>query len=244
MRKSFWFLSFALVLSFMVCSAQAAIWYSQNFNSLADGDMAGQDGWELITDIDADVGSPTVQSDVVHGASGKALKVEANQEVRRHFDPVYTGEQFLILYFRKEDASSDNTLHIYIGKDEHEWSAGPVLRVGSQSGGDPDKVGAHNGGDRMPVATFVPGQWHQVRIAIDYGALNYDFYFDGDLVAEDFKFRKDAHDALGWLMIGFDSGVGLQGYYDDIIMGDGDGANAAAVDSAGKLATTWGELRR
>ena len=31
-----------------------------------------------------------------------------------------------------------------------------------QSGGDPDKVGAHNGGDRVQVATFVPGEWHDV----------------------------------------------------------------------------------
>ena len=29
-----------------------------------------------------------------------------------------------------------------------------------------------------------------------------------------------------------------------IILGDGDGANVAAVDSEGKLATTWGELKR
>jgi hypothetical protein len=45
-------------------------------------------------------------------------------------------------------------------------------------------------------------------------------------------------------MIGFDAGVGVLGYYDDIIMGDGDGANVTAVDSADKLATTWGSLKR
>jgi hypothetical protein len=245
MRKSFWRVaSLALVLSLVVCNANAAIWYRQNFDNLADGDMAGQDGWQIITaDMAENIASPTVQSAVVHGTSGKALKVEAGQEVMRHFDPLHTGDQFLIIYFRKEDASDDNTLHIYMGKDVHEWPAGPVLRIGSQSG-DPGQVGAHDGGDVKPVAAFVPGQWHKIRIAVSYDALNYNAYLDGDLIAEDFKFRKDAHDALGWLMIGFDAGVGVLGYYDDIIMGDGDGADVTAVDSEGKLATTWAALKR
>ena len=243
MKKIFWFLCFALAFSLVVSGAHSAIWYSQDFNSLPDGDMSGQDGWELITDLDADSASPTVQSAVVHGSSGKALKVEASQEIRRHFDPLHAGQQFLIIYFRKEDDSADNTLHIYLGKDVHAWPAGPVLRIGSQSG-DPTQVGAHDGGTVYPVAPFVPGQWHQVRVAVDYDALSYNAYLDGDLIAEGFKFRDNAHDALGWLMIGFDAGVGVLGYYDDIIMGDGDGANVAAVDSEGKLATTWSALKQ
>ncbi len=223
-------------------SVQAAIWYSQNFDGLADGDMAGQDDWELITDMAAGIASPTVQSAVVHGSSGKALRAEAAQEVRRHFDPVHAGQQFLIIYFRKEDASSDNTLHLYMGKDAHEWSAGPVIRIGAQSG-DPTQVGAHDGGTVTPVAPFVIGQWHKIRVAVDYDTLTYNAYLDGDLIAEGFHFRTDTHDALGWLMIGFDSGVGLQGYYDDIIMGDGTGENITAVDSSGKLATTWASVK-
>jgi len=242
MKKTLYSLSFILVMTFAVCSAQAAIWYSQNFDGLADGDMAGQDDWELITDMSPDIGSPTVQSAVVHGSSGKALKVEAAQEVRRSFDPMHTGQQFFILYFRKEDDSADNTLHVYIGKEDHEWAAGPVIRIGAQSG-DPAQVGAHDAGTVNPVAPFVIGQWHQIRIVVDYGALSYDAYLDGALIAEGYKFRKDIHDALGWIMIGFDAGVGVLGYYDDIILGDGDGLNVAAVDSVGKAATTWAELK-
>jgi len=245
MKKGFWFLSFGLVLSLIVCSAQAAIWYSQNFDNLANGDMAGQDGWDIISeeDMGSVVTSPTVQNAVVHGTSGKALKVEAAQEVVRHFDPVHTGEQFLIIYFRKEDADAGNTLHIYIGKDTHEWSAGPVLRIGDQSG-DPGQVGIHNVNDIIQAGAFVPGQWHQIRVVADYDTLTYDAYFDGDLVAESFNFRNNAHNALGWLMIGFDAGVGVLGYYDDIIMGDGDGANVTAVDAEDKLVTTWAALKR
>jgi hypothetical protein len=244
MRKSVWYLSLALALSLIVCSAHAAVWYSQNFDGLADGDMAGQDGWEIITeDMATDITSPIVQSAVAHGASGKALKVEAAQEVMRHFDPMHTGEQFLIIHFRKEDANSGNTLHIYIGKDTHEWRAGPVLRIGDQSG-DPGQVGIHNGDDIAQAAAFVPGQWHRLRVVADFNTLTYDVYFDGTMVADDFNFRNTAHDALGWLMIGFDAGDGVLGYYDDIIMGDGDGMDVAAVHSEGKLATTWATLRR
>jgi hypothetical protein len=244
MRKGFYFLVSMLVLSLAVGSANAAIWYSQNFDGLQDGDMAGQDGWEIVPDaFSAGLASLTVQSDVVNGASGKALKAEAGQEIWRVFSPVHTGQQFLIIYFRKEDASSDNTLHIYLGKETPEWAAGPVLRIGSQSG-DPTQVGAHDGGTVMPVAPFVVGQWHKIRVAVDYDALTYNAYMDGNLIAEGFHFRQDTHDALGWLMLGFDSGVGVLGYYDDIILGDGDGENVTAVDSDGKIATTWGELKK
>jgi hypothetical protein len=242
MKKVLFSLISVLVLSLAIGSADAAIWYSQNFDGLANGDMAGQDGWELTTDMTAEIASCTVQSAVVHGSSGKALQVEAAQEIRRHFDPVHTGEQFLILNFRKADDSADNTLHVYLGKDVHEWAAGPVIRIGAQSG-DGTQVGAHDGGTVLPVAPFVVGQWHELRVVVDYSALTYKAYLDDALIAEGFHFRKDVHDALGWLMIGFDSGVGLLGYYDDIILGDGDGANITAVDSESKLATTWGELK-
>jgi len=242
MRKVFFSLVSVFILSLAIGSADAAVWYSQNFNGLADGEMAGQDGWELTTDMTADIASPTVQSAVTRGGSGKALKVEAGQEIRRHFEPLHTGKQFLIIYFRKEDDIDGNTLHIYLGKDVHEWSAGPVIRIGAQSG-DPKQVGAHDGGGISPVAPFVVGQWHEIRIAVDYDVLTYNAYLDDDLIAEGFHFRKDVHDALGWLMIGFDSGEGVLGYYDDIVLGSGDGSNVTAVDSESKLATTWGELK-
>ena len=245
MKKFFLFLSFALVFSFMISNSQSAIWYQQNFDNLKDGEIAGQDSWEKITDLVADIGSPTVQGEIFNGRSGKALKAEAKQEVRRHFDPVHAGTQFLIIYFRKEDTSATNTLHIYIGKDVHEWAAGPVIRIGSQSG-DPTKFGAHNGGTVVPVATIVPKQWHKVRVVVSYDKLSYNVYFDNTLVAEGYKFRKDVHNALGWLKLGFDSGVGVLGYYDDIIMGDGDGADIvpSSVSPTGRLATTWAGLKQ
>ena len=116
-------------------------------------------------------------------------------------------------------------------------------RDGAQSG-DPTQVGAHDGSPISPVAPFVVGQWQELRVVVDYDVLTYDAYLDGDQIAAGFHFRKDVHDALGWLMIGFDSGVGTLGYYDDIALGDGDGTNVTAVDSDGKIATTWGGLKQ
>jgi len=246
MRRFYCFLSSVLMFLLIVCGANAAVWYSQNFDKLNDGEIAGQDSWEKINaEMAAGIGSLTVQSAVVNGNSGKALKAEAMQEVRRNFTPIHTGTQFVLISFRKEDAGTDNTMHIYIGKDVYEWQAGPVLRIGKDSGGDPNKVGAHDGADRKQIATFIPGKWHQVRIVVHYDQLNYDVYFDGTLSAQGFKFRKDVHDGLGWLMIGFDTGVGVNGYYDDIVMGDGDGSdyNPSAVSPEKKLAVTWGNLK-
>jgi len=245
MRRIHYFSGFALMLLLVVCSTNADVWYSQNFDNLNDGEIAGQDSWEKTTDLTADIGSPTIQGAVFNGGSGKAMKAEAKQEIRRSFAPIHTGTQFLIISFRKEDAGPDNTLHIYMGKDVHEWQSGPVLRIGKDSGGDPDKVGAHNGADRSQIATFIPGQWHQVRIVVHYDQLSYDVYFDGVEAAQGFKFRKDVHDGLGWLMLGFDAGVGVLGYYDDIIMGDGDGSdiNESAIYPEEKLAATWGKLK-
>lgn len=242
MKKGFLFLSFALVLSLVVSNSESAIWYQQNFDSLKEGDLAGQDDWNLITALEAGIGSPTVQSEIFHGNSGKALKAEAKQEAFRKFVPFHTGTQFLIIYFRKEDVSADNTLHIYMGKEVHEWAAGPVLRIGAQSG-DPTKFGAHNGGTVMPVATVVPQQWHKVRVVVSYDTLSYKAYLDEVMVADGFKFRKDIHDALGWLMLGFDAGVGVLGYYDDIVMGDGDGSTVTSVSPTGRLTATWGEIK-
>ena len=43
-------------------------------------------------------------------------------------------------------------------------------------------------------------------------------------------------------MLGFDGGVDLIGYYDDILFGEGD-TLPLAVDAAGKLATTWAGMK-
>jgi len=220
--------------------------YSQNFDNLDDGDIFGQDGWASIDELSAGMAAPQVQSDVA--LSGKALEVEAFHEAHiRWPEPVETGTCYLSIFFRKEDADASNTLHIYMGKGPLAWTAGPVIRIGSQSG-DPEFIGIHDGSDAniVQAAKFQVGKWHHIREVIDVGTQTFDVYLDGKKLGN-FMFRNEAHNAIEWLMIGFDEGVGLLGYYDAVEfgLGKGEGAfvRATPVESLEKLSTTWGTLK-
>jgi len=222
--------------------------YSQNFDELKDGDLVGQDGWNLITALEAGMGSLTVQSKVA--VKGKAAQVDALQEVYKTYPKsVKAGICYLSIFFRKEDKSTSNTIHIYMGQGALAWSAGPVIRIGNDSGGQPDDIGIHDGSDdvRVQPAKFVVGKWHHVREVMDVDKRTFDVYLDGKKLGN-YKFRNVAHQFIEWLMIGFDGGVGTLGYYDDIEFGTGTGESAynraVSVESAGKLSITWGELKQ
>jgi hypothetical protein len=222
--------------------------YSQDFDKLKDGDLVGQDGWDLITALEAGMGSLTVQSKVA--IKGKAAQVDALQEVYKTYPkPVEAGICYLSIFFRKEDKSTDNTIHIYMGQGALAWSAGPVIRIGNDSGGQPDDIGIHDGSDavRVQPAKFVVGKWHHVREVMDVDKRTFDVYLDGKKLGN-YKFRNEAHKFIEWLMIGFDGGVGTLGYYDFIEFGTGTGEGAynraTPVESKGKLSTTWGELKQ
>ena len=220
--------------------------YSQNFDDLDDGDVAGQGGLELISILTPGIGSPTVQSKVA--LKGKAMQVDTFQEVYTAWpEPVETGTCYLSIFFRKEDNFGSNTLHIYMGKGARAWSAGPVIRIGAQSG-DPNFIGIHDGSDAniVQAAKFEVGKWHHIREVVDVDNQTFDVYLDGKKLGN-YKFRNGAHDTIDWLMIGFDEGVGTLGYYDAIEFGLGTGERAfiraTPVESAGKLSTTWGTVK-
>lgn len=228
------------------------IHYQQNFDNLKEGPLDGQDGWAVGPP--ANMASPIITSDVNHGGPvGKSVEVNANQEVIRDFVPkIKSGVHFFSIWFRFENPGvGNNTLHIYIGDTVREWSAGPVIRIGGQSGGAPDEVGVHDGGDRKQIGKVRKGEWQHILEIIDVDAQTYDVYLDGQLGADDFSWRNPGnHKALGWLMIGFDGGQDLIGYYDDIVFGEGDKSVAddvlrriAPVEAEGKLATVWGRLK-
>jgi hypothetical protein len=202
--------------------------YSQHFDDLDDGDIHGQDGWESIDSLTAGLGSPTVQGDVTLTGTGKALQTEAAQETHIKWpEPVESGICYLSIFFRKENADAGNTLHIYLGKGALAWSAGPVIRIGSQSGGQLDEVGVHDGADdvRVQPAKYEIAKWHHIREVINVDDMSFEIFFDGENVGE-FGFRNASHDTIEWLMIGFDAGTGLQGYYDSIEFGLGEGRDA------------------
>jgi hypothetical protein len=220
--------------------------YSQNFDDLDDGDVAGQGGLELISILTPGIGSPTVQSKVA--LKGKAMQVDTFQEVYTAWpEPVETGTCYLSIFFRKEDVDPANTLHIYMGKGARAWSAGPVIRIGAQSG-DPKFIGIHDGSDDniVQAAKFEVGKWHHIREVVDVDNQTFDVYLDGEKLGN-YKFRNAAHDTIDWLMIGFDEGIGTLGYYDAIEfgLGTGEGAfiRATPVEPAGKLSTTWATVK-
>ena len=221
--------------------------YSQNFDNLKEGELAGQDGWDLITALSAAVGSPTIQGKVA--LKGKAVQIEAMQEGHiRWAKPVNTGTCYLSIFFRKENADAANTLHVYMGQGALAWSAGPVVRIGAQSG-DPGQIGIHDGSDANIVraAAFEVGKWHHLRKVIDVDKQSFDVYLDGKKLGN-YKFRNAAnHKTIDWLMIGFDAGVGLLGHFDAVEFGTGTGSGAfnraASVDPGEKLSITWGGLK-
>jgi len=221
--------------------------YSQNFDNLEDGDIFGQDGWASIDELSAGMGPLQVQSNVA--LSGKALEVEAFHETHiRWSEPVGTGTCYLSIFFRKENADAGNTLHIYMGKGALAWSAGPVIRIGSQSGGALDDIGVHDGSDNVieQPAKYKVGEWHHIREVIDVDNMTFDVYLDGKDIGN-FMFRNATHDTIDWLMIGFDEGTGVLGYYDAVEfgLGKGEGAftRATPVEPLEKLSTTWGTLK-
>ncbi|MFC1712248.1 hypothetical protein ACFL6S_01200 [Candidatus Poribacteria bacterium] len=256
-----------LVLTFMLgfCSMLAfgqEIHYEQNFDGLADGDLAGQDGWEVGPPADAlGAVSVIITPDVKRGPTGKSVEVNTFQAVIREFDPkIDSGVNFLSVWFRFETLAAqaggdNNTLHVYMGDTAREWNAGPVIRIGAQSGGDVDDVGVHDGGAQKPVGKIKVGEWQHILEIIDVGKQTHSVYLDGALVAEDFAWRNPAaHLAVGWLMIGFAGGdpgfEGVIGYYDNLIIGAG-GKNVAdttirqvePVELIGKLATQWSAVK-
>lgn len=233
-----------LVLGLCASSGWAqAIHYQQNFDLLKEGDADGQDGWAV--GAPANQPSTKITSQVKHGTAGKSMEVSAMQEVIRDFTPVIeSGTHFLSIWYRFENPGvADNTLHIYMGEAVKEWAAGPVVRIGAQSG-DPDQVGVHDGDPVKAVGAIKKGQWQHIFEVIDVDNLTYSVYLDDQLVAKDFAWRNIAnHKGLGWLMLGFDSGSGLIGYYDDIVFGEGD-ILPLAVDPTGNLTTTWGKVKQ
>ena len=232
----------ALVTGLLAVSAYAApIHYEQNFDGLDVGDADGQDGW--TAGAPANQASTLITDAESHGP-GKSMEVNANQEVVRVFDPKITsGVHFLSIWIHFANVDAANTMHIYFGDEVREWNAGPVIRIGSQSGGGFDEIGVHDGGAAQPVAPILEGQWQHIFEVMDVDNFTYDVYVDDKLAADGFAWRNPAtHQALGWLMLGFDGGVDLIGYYDDIVFGEGD-TLPLAVEAAGKLATKWASVK-
>jgi len=234
-----------MLLLFSIAAQGAVIHYEQNFDFLKDGD-AEQDGWATGPPATVNEKPTTITSEVFHGDSGKSMQVDPMQVVVRDFDPIIkSGVHFLSLWFRYELQNvSDDKLFIYMGGEIKEWAGGPVCYVGG--GSDPNKVTVYNGGTATPVGddNLLVGEWQHFFEVIDVDNQTIDVYVDDELVAENFLWRNPTnHKGLGWLMLGFDRGVATIGYYDDIMFGEGNEI-IQAVAPEGKIASTWGYLKK
>lgn len=227
-----------LSLGFLLLASNVlgAVWYTQNFDKLRDGDIVGQDEWQ------AAMGQKTceIQAKVKHGDTGKSILVTANTMVSRSFKDDHDGTQYVSLYTQREEGAG--TLLFYIGGDTIKWGGAAVFNIGSDG-----TINALKGNVGQPVAKGELGQWHHIRAVLDFAKKTYDFYVDSEKVADDFGFRGEGgkggvNPSLGWIFFGWDHPEALVGYIDDIEMGDGEGENAGipkAVSPEGKLTTTW-----
>ena len=238
-------MAICMLLLFSISAQSQVIHYQQNFDSLPDGEIDGLDGWAVGPP--ANLASTTVTSEVFHGVFGKSMKVDPQQVIVRDFDPMITsGVNFLSVWFRYELRDvTDDKLFVYYGEEVREWAGGPNLYIGGNSV-DPNKVTIYNGawspvGDDLKV-----GEWQHLFQVIDVDAQTYKVYLDDVLIADTCVYRNPGnHKALGWLMFGFDRGsAGTIGYYDDLVVGEGDVfINPSSVTAEDKLTATWGSLK-
>lgn len=234
-------LIFGLAVLALNFQAFGAAWYSENFDKFNDGDIVGQDDWNIA------MGQKTcqIQGKVKHGEMGKSVLVTEKTMVVRSFKGSNASTQYISLFARKDDGPGP--LMIYIGGDAIKWGA--AAKIDIKEGGI---ITANKGNADFPeVVKGKLGQWHHFRLVFDFKKKSYDFYVDGEKVVKAFGFRGEGgkggvNPSLGWFFFGWDHPQVLTAYIDDIEMGDGEGENAGlpkALDQKDKLASYWANIK-
>jgi hypothetical protein len=215
----------------IAASASSEMWYSQTFDDLRDGLLAGQDEW---------TGAATVQDKFFHGESGLSINVtgEISRGLPDHEDVQYVSFYFMVT----EQASMDWKL--YMGNAARTQAAAMGLNP------DNETLHIHGGDEQMPV-DIEPGEWYQLGAVLDFNTKTWKFYFNDmeNPFREGKTFRDAGADALAniWLTIWtVPSAGGL--YVDDVMIGDGDVIPTSlgpthGLDPASKLAASWGKIK-
>ena len=243
MRTSVCLTAFVFIFMFMGIS-YAEIWYEEDFDDFEDGELADQDEWETAFGQQ----SATVQGDVAFGDTGKSLLLTEGTMVVRQFlsETRRVGIQHVSFHSRKN--SDDNCwMNYYIGGGGIDWGAAAVIWL------LPGVVlQAVDGATGTNVGEITMGEWHYFHVVLDFGSKTFDFYVDGEQLADDFGFRGETrghpNPALEYFFFGEDDGENpLVVYVDNISIGTGEGDPVyhpeIAVSSSGKLVTTWAELK-
>ena len=215
----------------MVVSASSEMWYTQAFDDLKEGPLAGQDGWS---------GGAIVQDKLFHGKSGQSINVTGNisRSLVEHEEVQYVTFYFMVT----EKANMDWKL--YMGNAAQRQAAAMGLNPNNET------LHIHGGDEQMPV-DVMPGEWYQLGAVLNYETKTWKFYFNDmeNPFREGKSFRHGDSDALTdiWLTIWTAPSAGGL-YVDDFMIGDGDAIPAPldfehAVDAESKLATLWGEIK-
>jgi len=88
-----------------------ATWYIENFDKYKNGDIVGQDDWEIAMNQK----TSQIQGKVKHGDVGKSVLVSEKTMVLRKLKGSNASTQYVSLFARKDDGPGP--LMIYIGGD-------------------------------------------------------------------------------------------------------------------------------
>ena len=215
----------------------AETWYTEDFNDFNDGDVAGQDGWEIAHGQ----ASGVIQGNVASGNTGKSILMNEATFVVISFPDAHADIQHVSFHCRK-DSETGWLLH-YIGGGGIGWGAAAVFPFPPGT-----TLKAISVGDELEIAELTLGEWSYFHVVLDFTNQTYDFYVDGAQVADDFGFRGGDNPSLDWFAFGWNKAEEpLVAYIDNLSAGTGEGdpnpPTTAAVSSSDKLATTWAELK-
>ena len=227
---------FVVSLVFMGIS-YAETWYTEDFNDFNDGDVAGQDGWEIAHGQ----ASGVIQGNVASGNTGKSILMNEATFVVISFPDAHADTQHVSFNCRK-DSETGWLLH-YIGGGGIKWGGAAVFPFPPGTA-----LKAIDVGTETEIAELTLGEWNYFHVVLDFNAKTYDFYVDGTQVADNFGFRGQDNPSLDWFAFGWNKAEEpLVAYIDNISAGSGEGdpnPPTSAVSSSGKLATTWAELKK
>jgi|GEM_PF-3018185 len=215
----------------MAAGASSEMWYTQTFDDLKDGPLAGQDEW---------IGAATVQDNFFHGKSGQSINVIGNisRSLTEHEDVQYVTFYFMVT----EKAGMDWKL--YMGNAAETQAAAMGLNP------DNETLHIHGGDEQMPV-DVQPEEWYQLGAVLDFNSKTWKLYFNDmeNPFREGKNFRNAGTDVLAkiWLTIWTTPSAGGL-YVDDFMIGDGDVIPASigprpGLEPVAKLATSWGKVK-